>query len=411
MRDLPREPDFVEDRARGLRARRMDQLQRDRGLEHEIVGAPDVAHAAAADARDHPVAAGEHLPGAKHELLGGSPSARPLRGTPAAIRPRRAGPRRRRRPPRRTPAARRAGARAPRETRPSRVGGATSLRSGPRVYYRRPAYSARASCRGCRSRSAPFQSTRTVPRRKRAPRECHPPLPPRAPAQSRQGIQRRCRRLRPGAAGYPGTAPRPRVLPERAGRPARADTAARTPPRARGRRARPVPEGRSTPNLADAVQRRRRDDRQLDPVGQRGVRESRASSAVRRRRSTVVIAAERQCARRPLEREVVAAELETCLNLAAALGRTRPRSHAPPRLPSSTARQLARVVAAGSAACRRWKRSCAALETRPEKTDAPRLPGDAHAASGDLRTPSSSRCHRRRVVVEKREQDTASGGR
>ena len=39
----------------------MDQLQRDGRLQDEIVGAPDVAHAAAADARDHPVAAREHF--------------------------------------------------------------------------------------------------------------------------------------------------------------------------------------------------------------------------------------------------------------------------------------------------------------------------------------------------------------
>ena len=61
MRDLPGEPDFVEDAVAHVGAGGMDHLQRDRRLEHEIVGAPDVAHAAAADPRDHPIAAGEHL--------------------------------------------------------------------------------------------------------------------------------------------------------------------------------------------------------------------------------------------------------------------------------------------------------------------------------------------------------------
>ena len=69
MRDLPREPDLVEDRAARRRAGATDQLQRDRRLEHQIVGAPDVAHAAAAEARDHPVAAGEHV--ARVEDVGG----------------------------------------------------------------------------------------------------------------------------------------------------------------------------------------------------------------------------------------------------------------------------------------------------------------------------------------------------
>ena len=41
----------------------MDQLQRDRRLEDEVVGVPHVAHAAAADPRDHPVAAGEDIAG------------------------------------------------------------------------------------------------------------------------------------------------------------------------------------------------------------------------------------------------------------------------------------------------------------------------------------------------------------
>jgi hypothetical protein len=45
-----------------------DHLQRDGGVEDEIVRAPDVAHPALADARDHPVTAGED--GARGELRG-----------------------------------------------------------------------------------------------------------------------------------------------------------------------------------------------------------------------------------------------------------------------------------------------------------------------------------------------------
>jgi len=41
----------------------VNQLQRHRRHEHEIVGAPDVAHAAAPDPRDHAVPSGEHLAG------------------------------------------------------------------------------------------------------------------------------------------------------------------------------------------------------------------------------------------------------------------------------------------------------------------------------------------------------------
>ena len=66
MGDLPRQPHLVEDPLAAVRDGRVDQLQRDRGVEHEVVGAPDVAHAAAADPRDHPVAAGEQLAGLEH---------------------------------------------------------------------------------------------------------------------------------------------------------------------------------------------------------------------------------------------------------------------------------------------------------------------------------------------------------
>ncbi len=68
MRDLPRQPDLVEEPRPSLGAGGVDQLQRDRRVEDEIVGAPDVAHAAAAEARDHPVAAGEHLSRGKQIL-------------------------------------------------------------------------------------------------------------------------------------------------------------------------------------------------------------------------------------------------------------------------------------------------------------------------------------------------------
>ena len=70
VRDLPRQPDFVQDAAPRPGRRRPNELQRDRRLEHQIVGAPDLAHAAAADARDHPVAAGEHLAGGKSGRVG-----------------------------------------------------------------------------------------------------------------------------------------------------------------------------------------------------------------------------------------------------------------------------------------------------------------------------------------------------
>ncbi len=48
----------------------VDHLQRDRGLEDEVVGAPDVAHPAPADPRDHPIAAGEHLARREHVVAG-----------------------------------------------------------------------------------------------------------------------------------------------------------------------------------------------------------------------------------------------------------------------------------------------------------------------------------------------------
>ena len=58
---------------RVLGRRRSNELQGDRRPKHQIVGAPDLAHAAAADARDHPVAAGEHLAGGKSEAASSCP--------------------------------------------------------------------------------------------------------------------------------------------------------------------------------------------------------------------------------------------------------------------------------------------------------------------------------------------------
>ena len=60
MRDLPREPYLLEETlARVDAGLRTNHLERDGGVEHEIVSAPHVAHAALADARNHPVAAGD----------------------------------------------------------------------------------------------------------------------------------------------------------------------------------------------------------------------------------------------------------------------------------------------------------------------------------------------------------------
>ena len=69
MRNLPRQPDFVEDALAAFRGRRVNQLQRDRGQQDQVIGLPDVAHAAPSDSRDHPVAAREHL--ARRERGGG----------------------------------------------------------------------------------------------------------------------------------------------------------------------------------------------------------------------------------------------------------------------------------------------------------------------------------------------------
>jgi len=61
MRDPPREPDFVEDAEARVGAGQMNQFQRYRRLEDEVVGTPYVAHAATAYPRDHPIAPGEDI--------------------------------------------------------------------------------------------------------------------------------------------------------------------------------------------------------------------------------------------------------------------------------------------------------------------------------------------------------------
>ena len=68
MRDLSREPYFVEDALAPFRTRRVDQLQCDRRLEDEVVGAPDHAHAAPADLRDHPIASRKHFSCSKEDV-------------------------------------------------------------------------------------------------------------------------------------------------------------------------------------------------------------------------------------------------------------------------------------------------------------------------------------------------------
>jgi hypothetical protein len=59
MSNLSRQTNLVEDKRPPLRARQVNQFQGNRGLEHEIIGAPDVAHSAPSETCDHPVTAGE----------------------------------------------------------------------------------------------------------------------------------------------------------------------------------------------------------------------------------------------------------------------------------------------------------------------------------------------------------------
>ena len=61
MRDLPRQANLVEQPRPRVWTGRVDHLQRHRHLQDQIVGAPDVAHAAAPDARDHPVPSADDL--------------------------------------------------------------------------------------------------------------------------------------------------------------------------------------------------------------------------------------------------------------------------------------------------------------------------------------------------------------
>ena len=65
MRDLSRQADFVQDAAAGPAGRGTNELQGDRRADDQIVGAPDLAHSALAEARNHPISAGEHLAGRK----------------------------------------------------------------------------------------------------------------------------------------------------------------------------------------------------------------------------------------------------------------------------------------------------------------------------------------------------------
>jgi hypothetical protein len=61
VRDLPRQPDFVQDAAPRPGRRRPNELQGDGRPKGQIVSAPDLAHSAAPEARDHAIPAGEHL--------------------------------------------------------------------------------------------------------------------------------------------------------------------------------------------------------------------------------------------------------------------------------------------------------------------------------------------------------------
>ncbi len=63
VRDLPRKPDLADDAFAGLGPGRPNQLDRDGRVEHEIVGPPDVAAAADAQAGHHAIPAGQHVAG------------------------------------------------------------------------------------------------------------------------------------------------------------------------------------------------------------------------------------------------------------------------------------------------------------------------------------------------------------
>ncbi len=70
VRDLPRQPDFVQDAAPRAGRRRPNELQGDGRSKRQIVSAPDLAHSAAAEARDHAIPAGEHLARGKSGRVG-----------------------------------------------------------------------------------------------------------------------------------------------------------------------------------------------------------------------------------------------------------------------------------------------------------------------------------------------------
>ena len=63
VRNLTRQPHFVENARPRLRRGRPNHLQRHRCFKDQIFGTPDVAHSAAPDSRDHPVSIREHVPG------------------------------------------------------------------------------------------------------------------------------------------------------------------------------------------------------------------------------------------------------------------------------------------------------------------------------------------------------------
>src|SRR6185295_13650584 len=57
----PRLPQELRSAVLTLRMRRLDQLQRDLGMQRQVLGAPHRAHAAAAQLAGEPVLAGENL--------------------------------------------------------------------------------------------------------------------------------------------------------------------------------------------------------------------------------------------------------------------------------------------------------------------------------------------------------------
>jgi hypothetical protein len=66
--DLPGQPHLAEDPFARGGTRGLDDFQRDFGVEHQILCAPDITHAAGAEPFDHPVTAREYLSWAEHDL-------------------------------------------------------------------------------------------------------------------------------------------------------------------------------------------------------------------------------------------------------------------------------------------------------------------------------------------------------